>query len=301
MAQQAPSQHSDDALPHSSPSQDATTKPTENTDDHTPSIANPAEVVDQAANRVAQERYPRWRVIRRERAVLIGYIAYVVALAAIIVLGLAAHAYSVLPGDLPFTREIQESHNPVLYGFMYFISWIGYSPQVVLIEIGVIVLLAALRLRIEAIFVALTSLADTVGGLIKLLVGRHRPQASLVHVAVHLTGPSFPSGHTVHYTVFYGFILFILATSFRPSWGRNILIAVCVVLVVSIGLSRIYLGEHWLTDVLGGYLVGATCLVPIILGYRWTRARYIITSPFPWFHRRSETQQMMEKRLASQP
>ena len=227
--------------------------------------------VEQAAERVERERYPRRRITRRATALFIGY---VIALAAVIGLALAAHAFSVLPGDLGFTRELQETRNPVVYDLMYGVSLFGFYPWTVIVEVGALAILWLLRLRLEAIFLALTLLADALGGLIKLVVGRHRPSASLVHVFATISGPSFPSGHTVHYTVFFGFLLFILLANFRSSWLRNLLVIFCALLIALVGVSRVYLGEHWLTDVVGGYLVGALCLIPIIYGYLWARRRY---------------------------
>jgi len=189
-------------------------------------------------------------------------------------LALAAHAFSVLPGDLGFTLEVQESRNPFLFALMNAVSLFGYLPWSVIAEVAALAILWLLRLRLEAIFLALTLLGDGLGGLIKLVVGRHRPSSSLVHVVTPLSSPSFPSGHTVHYTVFFGFILFILLANFHSSWGRNLLVTICALLIVLIGFSRVYLGEHWVTDVLGGYLLGALCLIPIIYGYLWARRRY---------------------------
>src|SRR5262249_21174096 len=124
------------------------------------------------------------------------------------------------------------------------------------------------------LFTLLTLLADALGGLIKQIVGRQRPLPAQVHVVQVLQSPSFPSGHVLHYTVFYGFLAFVLATSFRPSWPRNVLIAVCLALIALVGPSRVYLGEHWLSDVVGGYLIGALFLVPLIALYIWAREHF---------------------------
>ncbi|MEO7000445.1 MAG: phosphatase PAP2 family protein [Ktedonobacterales bacterium] len=245
--------------------------------------------VEQAAQRVERERYQRGRITKRGTALLIGY---VIALAAVVGLSLAAHAFSVLPGDLGFSLELQESRYPAIFDLMYGISLFGYLPWSVIVEVAALAILWLLRLRIEAIFLALTLLADGLGGLIKLLVDRHRPSASLVHVSTTLSSPGFPSGHTVHYTVFFGFILYILLVNFRPSWRRNLLVTICALLIALIGVSRVYLGEHWLSDVVGGYLVGALCLIPIIYGYLWARRRYGERMDrlrlFPLRHRRQQ-------------
>lgn len=219
---------------------------------------------EDAVQRVERERYPRRHVMRRGWLWLA---VYVVGVLAAIGLAFAAHAFRLLPGDLRLEREFQENTNPVLFGLMYVVSYIGYPLLSGIIVAAVVAALWLLRLRVESIFLLLTLLADGLGALIKVVVGRHRPLASMVHVITPASSPSFPSGHTIHYTVFYGFLLFVLIVNFRSSWGRNLLVALCTLLVLLVGPSRVYLGDHWPTDVLGGYLIGALFLVPLIYAY----------------------------------
>ncbi len=220
------------------------------------------ETADQAAAQLGRAREPRWRALAKGRVYLA---AYVSTLAAVIALGFAAHAVSILPGDIHFTRELQELRIPLVYGLLYAVSYIGYPLLSGVIVALVVAALLAARLSLAALFVPLSLLADVLGGLIKQIVGRHRPLSSQVNVV---------SGHVLHYTVFYGFLAFVLAISFRPSWLRNALIGVCLALIVLVGPSRVYLGEHWLSDVVGGYLIGALLLVPLIAAYMWARERF---------------------------
>jgi membrane-associated phospholipid phosphatase len=229
------------------------------------------QTADQTATQLRRAREPRWRALAKGRAVLV---AYVSTLAAVIALGFAAHAFSILPGDIHFTRELQELRIPLVYGLLYAVSYIGYPLLSGVIVALVVVALLAARLSLAALFLLLSLLADALGGLIKQIVGRHRPLPSLVNVVQVIHSPSFPSGHVLHYTVFYGFLAFVLAISFRPSWLRNALIGVCLALIVLVGPSRVYLGEHWLSDVVGGYLIGALLLVPLIAAYMWARERF---------------------------
>ncbi|HZC05955.1 MAG TPA: phosphatase PAP2 family protein [Ktedonobacterales bacterium] len=232
--------------------------------------------------RVAQEREPRQHALRRGRFLLAGYLVVLIVVA---VLTLAAHTFSVLPGDLPFTRELQETTNPLLAGTMTFISAIGYPVQSAILLVVAVIMLWVIRLRLEALFMIVSLLADALSGLLKILVGRHRPLPSLVHVMQPLSDGSFPSGHTLHYTVFYGFLIFVVATNFRPSWPRTTAIVILAIPIALIGLSRVYLGEHWVTDVVGGYLIGALCLVPLIMGYMWTKQRFAVATRPPFLRR----------------
>jgi membrane-associated phospholipid phosphatase len=104
------------------------------------------------------------------------------------------------------------------------------------------------------------------------IVNRPRPDSSLVTVLIDAKDvagfPSFPSGHAVHYTVFFGFLWFLTWTWVKPAVLRWPLLVVLGCLVVLVGPGRIYLGAHWFSDVLGGYLLGSAVLATGINLYR---------------------------------
>jgi undecaprenyl-diphosphatase len=85
----------------------------------------------------------------------------------------------------------------------------------------------------------------------------------------------------VFYTVFFGFLLFLAYVLLKESWRRTLLIGFFAVLVLLVGPSRIYTGEHWASDVAGAYLLGALTLVANIAFYRWGKKRFFITQPVP--------------------
>ncbi|MDP2671435.1 MAG: phosphatase PAP2 family protein [bacterium] len=98
--------------------------------------------------------------------------------------------------------------------------------------------------------------------LLKPLFARDRPGPTITHLTY-----SYPSGHATFYAVYFGFIFFLLLRSKAlPKWLRNLLLAFCAFLIVSVGLSRLYLGFHWNSDVLGGYLLGVGLLSILIFG-----------------------------------
>jgi membrane-associated phospholipid phosphatase len=247
-------------------------------------LAGGQDGIQQAIHEVARERQPRRVVLRYGRAWLVGY-ALVVAV--VVALAFAARAISVLPGDLPFARELQENRSPIVFVSMYAVSFIGYPLQALIILVAAALGLWAVRLRLEAIFLLVTQLADLISQIVKVAVERSRPSSSLVDVVAHLDSYSFPSGHTVHYTVFYGFLAFVIATNFRPHWVRQVCLAICIGLIVLVGPSRVYLGEHWPTDVLAGYLIGGLFLVPLIAAYLWAKERAVVLARWPflrWRH-----------------
>lgn len=241
--------------------------------------------MQQAIEGVTREERPRALALHYGQLWLVGY---VFLLAAVVALAVAAHTFSVLPGDLGVERELQENRNPIVFAAMYAVSWPGYEPQAAIIFVLVVVGLWLVRLRLEAVFLALSVTADGIADLVKLLVARSRPSASLVEVVTHLSSYSFPSGHTVHYTVFYGFLAFVVATRFRVHWIRQVVVAICIALIVLVGFSRVYLGEHWPTDVLGGYLIGGLFLVPFVAAYLWAEGHVVVVTHWPFVERRDE-------------
>jgi len=91
-------------------------------------------------------------------------------------------------------------------------------------------------------------------GILKLVFQRARPHFE--NAILTLSGYSFPSGHTMMATVFYGTLIAIVIDQCRDWRWRTAALIVAVFLIVLVGLSRIYLGVHYLTDVLGAIVEG---------------------------------------------
>ncbi len=126
----------------------------------------------------------------------------------------------------------------------------------------------------------IVAVADQVVNLgIKLFIQRPRPSSSLVHVLQNVGGYSFPSGHVMFYTAFFGFIWFLAFSLLKPSWLRTLILFILGLLIVLIGASRIYEGEHWASDVLGGYLIASLILVAAVQLYRWGKPRFFTDQP----------------------
>ncbi|MFC8530432.1 phosphatase PAP2 family protein [Nocardia sp. NPDC057227] len=156
----------------------------------------------------------------------------------------------------------------VLYEVLSAATDLGATVTLVaLLAVGVLWLLLRKQPRLAA-FVVVTG----VGGLIlnpvvKALVGRVRP---VVETPVYRTdGWSFPSGHAMSSTVCYGVLLLVFAPVLAPL-ARRALIALVLTVVVAVGLTRIGLGVHYLTDVLAGWLLGVLWLTAASLAFhRW--------------------------------
>jgi membrane-associated phospholipid phosphatase len=74
-------------------------------------------------------------------------------------------------------------------------------------------------------------------------------------------GYSFPSGHAFTAMVIYGFLIYITGKSIKSDVLRFVIFSLSAIVIIIVGISRIYLNVHWVTDVLGGYAVGFSWLM----------------------------------------
>jgi len=107
-------------------------------------------------------------------------------------------------------------------------------------------------------------LATTFG---KKLVGRTRPDHADA-VPPYEDSPSFPSGHTLNTTVVISVLLYVLCLQFHQIWVRVTAITAGVIFIIAMGLSRVFLGHHWLTDVMAGWTLGLAWVAIVILAHR---------------------------------
>ncbi|WP_354154787.1 MULTISPECIES: phosphatase PAP2 family protein [unclassified Arthrobacter] len=111
---------------------------------------------------------------------------------------------------------------------------------------------------------AVSTVATTVG---KRLVGRTRPDHSEA-VPPFETSPSFPSGHTLNTTVVIGVVVYVMCLQFEMLSARITAITAGVIFIIAMGLSRVFLGHHWLTDVMAGWFLGLAWVGIVILAHR---------------------------------
>ena len=108
--------------------------------------------------------------------------------------------------------------------------------------------------------------ADVLFRVVKALTGRDRPPAS--QAIGHFTGLAFPSGHATQAVAVWGMVAALVAVG-SVRWSTKVTgWAVAVVVAGLVGVSRLYLGAHWLTDVLGGWALGAVWLAVLLVTVR---------------------------------
>lgn len=202
-------------------------------------------------------------------------IAIILLFIGAMVLSIAAHVFAVFPGDREISQTLREINNPGFSLVMQGVSAMGGTfTGLLMIGAATAFFLIGRRLP-EAVFIFLTGSNFVVTALIKVLVARPRPPYYLLDPTD--TFPlidqySYPSGHVLFFVVFFGFIAY-LAWFYPAGRARMIVPALCGALILLIGPSRVYLGAHWASDVLGSYIIGTLWLVLIILGYRMALRR----------------------------
>ena len=199
-----------------------------------------------------------------------------ISLAALLLVVLAAFAYSAsvvdhFPGEVATSTWVQSWQTSWLDAAMRAVSSAG---EEVIAAAIVLLAAAALAFRGRRGDALLVVSAPVVGyglrTILKLAIGRPRPTADVVQVIEHADGFSFPSGHVMHYVVFLGALAFVLWAATRPGPQRWLVLGAVAVGLAMMGLSRIYLGVHWLGDVVGGYAFGAVVLGASV----WTWRRF---------------------------
>ncbi len=167
--------------------------------------------------------------------------------------------------DVELARWLHDHSSPALVQAFSVITWAGNV--VVLAAVTAVCLALLLRRRRvnEALFLAATALGiEVLNAGLKLLFHRPQPKLSFVHLDTY----SFPSGHAAGSAAIYAALAFLLARS--ASRGRRVVAALTTAaLIALIGFSRLYLGAHYLSDVLAGTALGlawwAGCLLVLQL------------------------------------
>ena len=91
-----------------------------------------------------------------------------------------------------------------------------------------------------------------------------RPSADLVQVLSHVQDNGFPSGHAIFAIMILGLLAYFIFINMKNHNLRTVVLVGLIALILLIGTSRVYLGVHWPSDVIGGYLIGGALLTALI-------------------------------------
>lgn len=174
---------------------------------------------------------------------------------------------SIIEIDKAVTLFLTTHQDSLLYKTMSFVTVLG-DWWVILILLVVLFFVLEKRhkyWRVGALAFGFLGTQATVFFL-KYLVGRERPSEQIYSFLKGFSNsPSFPSGHAATAIVFYGLLLYFMVTREKKKSRKWRLTIAGIFLIVMIGFSRLYLGVHYLSDVLAGYLIGGVFLYFSIL------------------------------------
>jgi membrane-associated phospholipid phosphatase len=170
-----------------------------------------------------------------------------------------AWVFPTFPGDDWALLQFQQLESGWLTCGALVVSALGGGPVAVGV-VGIVTLgMLLLRRYLDAWIVSLSLVLMLVGQALKIAVGRPRPDFLLLSDVP--TTMSFPSGHALSATVFGGILIFLVEETVRPKVICRGLQCMLVLFILAVGASRVYLGFHWPSDVIGGFLLGGLGLV----------------------------------------
>jgi membrane-associated phospholipid phosphatase len=195
---------------------------------------------------------------------------YGIGLGAFSILALFAYFNSYFGWDVRVSQALQAIQAPGTFAFMRAVSVIGDRWHPYALATLTVISLFALRLRPEAAGLALSTTGSAIlNSFVKSVIARPRPSTDLVTVFRGLESQSFPSGHVTFYVCYFGFLFFAAyALLPRGFLSRRLALVLLALPVLLVGLSRVYLGEHWPSDTLGAYLFSGLWLAFTLHMYR---------------------------------
>ncbi|MSQ22175.1 MAG: phosphatase PAP2 family protein [Dehalococcoidia bacterium] len=185
-----------------------------------------------------------------------------------LVLSVAAALGARLPGDLPVARGVQSLATLWLDTVMKAVTLLGKSYVAGASILAAAVAFALARRWAEVATFLGTAVMEVAVQVLKTLIDRPRPPDELLRVMESGTSGSFPSGHAYHAVVFGGLLLALAVPGICRRWLRRALAALVLLLAIAISVSRVYLGAHWPSDVMGSVALGIPSVALLVYLYR---------------------------------
>ncbi len=192
-------------------------------------------------------------------------IAWGVALAGFMLMSTLAAVQDTFPGDVWLAHQIQDID---VAGFDRALDWAEDAADLPVVALVCAATAGLLLLRRDSLGALIVAIAVPGRVLItwalKELIERPRPAAGIVEFESQPDSLSFPSGHAGAAFVLYGLIIYFAWLHVRDVRVRLSLQALCVVIIVLVGVERVYVGHHWPSDVLGGFYMGGLIVAGLI-------------------------------------
>jgi membrane-associated phospholipid phosphatase len=181
---------------------------------------------------------------------------------------LYASTGGLFPGDTQISLAIQSVNASGADAVVSFMNAAYDAPTLVLITVALAVLLGVLGYYPQMVLLGATTVSQGANALLKLAVGRPRPEDGMVRVTEQASGLSFPSGHTMGTVVFFGIIIYLSYQFIGQRHLRLLVQVLAVAHMLAIGFSRVHTGAHWPSDVVGGFLWGAWFVLLLVICHR---------------------------------
>ena len=181
---------------------------------------------------------------------------------------------SIIQIDQIVISFIQGFESPMLTSIMKFFTYIGSFPSVFGISLlASLFLYFVLKHRTELLLFGIVVIGTPlINRMLKQLFHRARPD---LHRLIEIGGYSFPSGHAMSAFAVYGILTFLLWRHIPTRLGRTALIMISSIFILMIGASRVYLGVHYPSDIIGGYFASGFWLaISIWFFQRYKEKRY---------------------------
>jgi len=176
--------------------------------------------------------------------------------------------------DISTLNFVEQIRSPFLTLFFKAVTFTGewYFALGVLVLISPFFIIKMARSRLDSCFLWLI----TIGGLgtafvLKEIFHRSRPVGALVAE----TSSSFPSAHSVISVAFYAFVFYLLARNSKNNFSKYLSISALFIFPLLLGFSRLYLGVHYLSDVLAGYAIGDVWFLIGVYGIKFINRKRI--------------------------
>ena len=180
-----------------------------------------------------------------------------------VVFFMLAWAFPTFPGDRGALQGFQDNQSSWLDTAALAVTRLGGWTAAIVLMAGLILCFVISRRRIDAMIVLISGAPVLAGFLLKEVVGRARPD--YIITGSEPSTMSFPSGHSLFAMVFGGLLIVLVGELVESARVRRTLQFGLALLILAVGASRVYLGVHWPSDVLGGYLFGGLALLGLIL------------------------------------